>query len=123
MARLTSASSLARVVLSYSWDDTQNRAYAAHTPAIEAYGLKEFQGGLSVGLDLRLAQSHYGYFSAFGMDRRDNQVSAQVNILHRRISYKGFAPRITAEWVANASNISAWSFTRKRVEIGFTKVF
>ncbi len=99
-------------------------AYANTTHQIQIGYSRDLPHGYTVSLQPGYAWIDYtAALAAFGVARRDRQISAQVTLLNRRIDILGFTPRLAYTYTHNSSDIALYGYTRSRAEVGLTRVF
>ena len=117
-------SSYVRGALSLGRQDAHDRAYAFHSGQIGLNYVREFRGGITLGLSPAFTRISYeAPLLAFGKIRRDNQLTAQISLLDRRLYFHGMIPRVAYSYTRGASNIALYRFNRNHFEIGITKAF
>ena len=83
-------------------------------------------GGIGITLGVAPAFTQMDYDApllAFGKIRHDRQLTGQISLLDRRLSYHGMTPRISYTYTRADSDIALYSFNRHHFEIGITKTF
>ena len=60
---------------------------------------------------------------AFGIARDDHIWAARLDLLNRRIEYRGFTPRLSFVYTNQVSTISLYRYSRMQVQIGLTRQF
>ena len=105
----------------------QDARFSAYAFGSRQFGLdyvREFAGGLTVGVAPTFTAINYDApLAAFAVARRDRQYTVQLSLLDRRIDFHGITPRIVYTFIDNQSNIDLFRFTRNRLEIGLTSSF
>jgi outer membrane protein len=105
----------------------QNAQIPAYANDLRQAGLsyvREFKGGITLGLAPSF--THIGYhapLAAFNATRVDSQYTGQVTLLYRRIDIYGITPRLIYTYTRNESSIPLYRFARSRCELGFTSSF
>ena len=99
-------------------------AYANTTywAALDYY--QDWPFGFSTNLEP--AYSMVGYdapLAAFGTTRADHTLALRLDVLNRRLEYRGFAPRVSLIYVTEGSSISLYRFSRTQVQFGVTRQF
>ena len=83
-----------------------------------------FKGGLSVLPRISVQRrSHVGENPLFQRIRSDRLVLLSVNLLHRRLQFRGFAPRIGYSYEVNRSNIPINEYSNHGVIFGISRTF
>lgn len=83
-----------------------------------------FEGGLSVSPRLSFSlRRHDGADPLFGRTRTDRLARVSVNLLHRRLQYRGFAPYAGYAFEWNRSNIPINTYTNHGAVLGLSKAF
>lgn len=104
--------------------DAQIAAYANDLRQIGFSYVREFKGGITLGL--APSYTHIAYhaaLAAFDATRVDSQYTGQVTLLYRRIDIYGITPRLIYTYTRNESSIPLYRFSRSRWELGFTSSF
>jgi len=86
--------------------------------------IRELKGGITFAIAPSI--THIAYeapLAAFGKTRVDDQDTAQITLLDRRIDLDGFTPRVMYTFIHNASTIPLYRFNRSRFEFGLTRAF
>lgn len=80
--------------------------------------------GFSANLEPVLYWSGYkAPLPAFGTTRDDKSCAFRVDLLNRRLEYRGFAPRLSLIYVLEQSTLSLYRFSRFQVQTGITRQF
>lgn len=118
------ASSYARVAVTYGHQDAKDASYAFTSWQYGLNYVREFRGGITLGIAPAITLMDYDApLAAFSTTRRDRQYSAQISLLDRRLDFQGMTPRIAYTFTRNDSDIPLYTFTRNHFEIGLTKSF
>ena len=118
------AASFVRGAVTVGRQEARVPAYAFDTRQYGLSYVREFGGGLTVGLTPSFTVINYlAPLAAFATARRDRQYAIQLSLLNRRIDFHGLTPRIAYTFAENKSNIELFRFHRNRFEIGFTSSF
>ena len=88
----------------------------------------DYYRDLPFGFSANLEPAFYwsGYdapLPAFGATRTDKTFAFRVDLLNRRIEYRGFAPRLSLIYVLEQSSISLYRFSRFQAQVGITRQF
>lgn len=99
-------------------------AYADTTYWLALDYYQDFPFGFSANLEPAVSTISYdGPLAAFGAARNDYSWAVRLDILNRRLEYRGFAPRISYIHSQNASNIVLYRYSRDQVQFGVTGQF
>jgi tetratricopeptide (TPR) repeat protein len=80
--------------------------------------------GFSANIEPAFSWTHYNAaLPAFGVAREDHLWAARLDLLNRRIEYRGFAPRLSLIYTSQSSTISLYRYSRMQVQIGLTRQF
>ena len=83
-----------------------------------------FEGGLSISPRIAVQQRrHAGADPLFQKVRSDRLVRLSVNLLHRRLQVRGFAPYIGYSYEVNRSNIPINEYTNHGAVLGISRNF
>jgi hypothetical protein len=88
----------------------------------------DFYRDLPFGFSANLEPAFYwsGYnapLPAFGTTRTDKSWAFRLDLLNRRIEYRGFAPRLSLIYVTEQSTIALYRFSRLQAQMGITRQF
>jgi len=88
----------------------------------------DYYRDLPFGFSANLEPAFYwsGYdapLPAFGTTRTDKTFAFRVDLLNRRIEYRGFAPRLSLIYVLEQSSINLYRFSRFQAQVGITRQF
>lgn len=85
---------------------------------------RDLPGGFSVYIEPSYGSSRYDAADPFfGKRRNDRLLELQLAVLHRRIVFTRFTPRIALTFARRDSNIDLYDFSQRRLEIGLTSSF
>lgn len=104
--------------------DTRESHHASRTAGLGITVSHAFRGGLSISPSVSAQiRRHAGPDPLFLKKRRDRQFRIAVNILHRALQYRGFAPHVgySMEW--NRSNIPLNTYRNHGTVLGISKTF
>lgn len=123
MRALTPDSSLtARLGASRKTARTPELANWAGSLAIGYY--RDLPGGFSVYAEPSIAQARYdGIDPFFGNRRKDRLAELHFSLLNRRISLRGFTPRVGFTLARRRSSIELYNYNQRRFEFGVTSNF
>jgi outer membrane protein len=88
----------------------------------------DYYRDLPFGFSTNLEPAFYwsGYdapLAAFGTTRIDKSWAFRIDLLNRRLEYRGFAPRLSLIYVSDQSTIGLYRFSRLQAQIGITRQF
>ena len=90
--------------------------------AVDYY--RDLPFGFSANLEPAFYWSGYdALLPAFGAARADKTWAFRVDLLNRRIEYRGFAPRLSLIYVMEQSTIELYRFSRFQAQVGITRQF
>jgi hypothetical protein len=85
---------------------------------------RDLPGGFSVYLEPSYGASRYDAADPFfGKRRKDRLLELQLAVLHRRIVFTRFTPRVALTFTRRDSNIDLYDFNQRRLEVGLTSSF
>ena len=97
-------------------------AYTTQWIAFDYY--RDLPFGFSALIEPALAWTRYNDpLGAFGIARDDQLWAARLDVLNRRIEYRGFAPRLSFIYTKETSSIVLYRFSRFQVQVGLTRQF
>jgi tetratricopeptide (TPR) repeat protein len=80
--------------------------------------------GFSAGVEPAFSWTHYhAPLGAFGVTRDDHLWAIRLDVLNRRIEYRGFAPRLSFIYANQSSTIALYRYSRFQVQVGLTRQF
>lgn len=104
--------------------DAQIAAYANDLRQAGFNYVREFKGGITLGLAPSYTNvAYHAPLAAFNATRVDSQYTGQVTVIYRRIDIYGITPRLIYTYTRNDSSIPLYRFSRSRWELGFTSAF
>lgn len=106
------------------YQDARVSSFASRNRQFSLSYTREFKGGLT--LTLTPAYTHIAYeapLAAFNKTRVDDQFTGQLVLLHRRLDWHGFTPRIIYTYIRNDSSVFLYTFRRSRLDFGVTSAF
>ena len=116
--------SFVRGAVTLARQGAQLAGYAFDSTQFGASYVREFRGGLTVGVAPTFTSIRYkAALAAFAVPRHDRQYAVELSLLYRRLDFHGLTPRISYVFIKNASNIDLYRFERNRLTIGFTNAF
>ncbi|MDO5640727.1 MAG: surface lipoprotein assembly modifier [Neisseria sp.] len=117
-AHLLSATALYRAAdswllfggLDQQWDNTREKADASARSGIRIGTVKTFKNGLGTRLNLRYARRAFDAPATLVYEhtRNDHEYQAQAALWHRKVSWKGFTPRLNFRYLKIDSNMPAF---------------
>lgn len=97
---------------------------ASRSGWIAAGYYRDLPGGFSVYLEPSYGASRYDAADPFfGEHRKDRLLELQLAVLHRRIVFTRFTPRVALTLTRRDSNIDLYDFSQRRLEVGLTSSF
>jgi tetratricopeptide (TPR) repeat protein len=80
--------------------------------------------GFTAGIEPAFSWTQYNApLSAFGVAREDKLWAVRLDVLNRRIEYRGFAPRLSLIYAEQSSTIALYRYSRMQVQVGLTRQF
>ena len=80
--------------------------------------------GFSAGLEPAILWTNFNApLAAFGVTREDTTWAIRLDLLNRRLEYRGFAPRLSFIYVNQASNVELYRYSRSQIQLGLTRQF
>ncbi len=99
-------------------------AYANTTWWVALDYYQDLPFGFSTNLEPAYSTTGYDApLAAFGTSRADHTLALRLDLLNRRLEYRGFAPRVSLIYVREGSSISLYRFGRTQVQFGVTRQF
>ena len=97
---------------------------ASRSGWIAAGYYRDLPGGFSVYLEPSYSASRYDAADPFFTKRREDRLlELQLAVLHRRIVFTRFTPRVALTFTRRDSNIDLYDFGQRRLEVGLTSSF
>jgi tetratricopeptide (TPR) repeat protein len=119
-----SPSSLVRVSGGIAVQAAKVSALADTTYWIALDYYQDLPWGFSANIEPAFSWTRYNApLLAFGVARDDHIWAARLDLLNRRIEYRGFAPRLSFIYANQISTISLYRYSRTQVQIGLTRQF
>jgi hypothetical protein len=120
---LTPESSLtARIGASRKTARTPELANWSGSLAVGYY--RDLTGGFSIYAEPSIAEAHYDAIDPFfGKRRKDRLLELNFALLNRRISLRGFTPKIGFTVARRRSSIELYDYNQRRFEFGVTRAF
>jgi tetratricopeptide (TPR) repeat protein len=80
--------------------------------------------GFSAGVEPAFSWTRYhAPLGAFGVTREDHLWAMRLDVLNRRVQYRGFAPRLSFVYAKQSSTIALYRYSRFQVQLGLTRQF
>jgi hypothetical protein len=99
-------------------------AYANTTLWVALDYYQDLPFGFSTNFEPAYSATIYNApLAAFGRTRADHALALRLDVLNRRLEYRGFAPRLSLIYVTEQSSISLYRFSRTQVQVGVTRQF
>jgi hypothetical protein len=119
-----SPSSLVRLAGGTAVQTAKLRALANTTRWIALDFYQDLPWGFSANIEPAFSWTRYDApLAAFGVTREDHLWAARLDLLNRRIEYRGFAPRLSFIYTNQSSTISLYRYSRMQLQIGLTRQF
>ena len=119
-----SAQTGTRLEIELAKNDARERHHAHRIYGLALSLSHTFEGGLSVSPRISVQRRSYvGENPLFQIIRSDRLVLLSVNLLHRKVQFRGFAPRIGYSHEVNRSNIPVNKYSNNGVIFGFSRTF
>lgn len=119
-----SPSSLVRLLGGVGFQSARLRALASGTRWIALDFYQDLPWGFSANIEPAFSWTRYDApIPAFGVTRDDHLWAARLDLLNRRIEYRGFAPRLSFIYTSQSSTISLYRYSRLQVQLGLTRQF
>jgi hypothetical protein len=97
-------------------------ANTTHWIAVNYY--RDLPFGFSAGLEPAFLWTNFNApLTAFGVTRDDTTWAIRLDLLNRRLEFRGFAPRLSFIYVNQASNIELYRYSRSQIQLGLTRQF
>jgi len=86
--------------------------------------VQDFKGGFTIGVMPSITRITYDApLAAFGVTRKDTQLSGQISLLNRRLDFHGLTPKLVYTYTKNDSSLPLYSFHRSKFELAITSSF
>ncbi|HYK79198.1 MAG TPA: surface lipoprotein assembly modifier [Micropepsaceae bacterium] len=119
-----SPSSLVRLAGGIGVQGAKLRALANTTRWIALDFYQDLPWGFSANIEPAFSWTRYDApLAAFGVTRDDHLWAARLDLLNRRIEYRGFAPRLSFIYTNQSSTISLYRYSRMQLQVGLTRQF
>ena len=80
--------------------------------------------GFSAALEPAVLWTNFNApLAAFSITRSDVTWAIRLDLLNRRLEYRGFAPRLSFIYVNQSSNVELFSYSRSQIQLGLTRQF
>ena len=97
-------------------------ANTTHWIAVNYY--RDLPFGFSAGLEPAFLWTNYNApLTAFGVTRDDTTWAIRLDLLNRRLEFRGFAPRLSFIYVNQTSNVELYRYSRSQIQLGLTRQF
>jgi len=97
-------------------------ANTTHWIAVNYY--RDLPLGFSAALEPAFLWTNFNApLAAFGVTRSDSTWAIRLDLLNRRLEYRGFAPRLSFIYVNQVSNIELYRYSRGQILLGLTRQF
>nr|WP_245911214.1 surface lipoprotein assembly modifier [Neisseria iguanae] len=99
------------------WDNTREKADASARSGLRIGMVKVFDNGLGTRLNLCYANCRFDAPETlvYGYTRKDHEYQAQAAVWHRKLSWKGFTPRLNFYYLNIDSNMPGF-YSRKSAQ-------
>src|SRR6266446_1311733 len=112
-------SSVVRLVGGIGVQTAKLPALADTTQWIALDYYQDLPWGFSANIEPAFSWTRYdAALPAFGVTRDDHLWAARLDLLNRRIEYRGFAPRLSFIYTSQTSTISLYRYSRMQVQVG-----
>ena len=117
-------SSVVRVTAGIGAQDAEVGAFANTSQWIAVNYYRDLPFGFSAGLEPAVLWTNFNApLAAFGVTRSDTTWAIRLDMLNRRIQYRGFAPRLSFIYVNQSSNVALYRYSRSQIQLGLTRQF
>jgi tetratricopeptide (TPR) repeat protein len=124
IAYTLSPSRILRVSGGVAAQEAKLSAYANTTLWVALDYYQDLPFGFSTNFEPAYSATSYNApLAAFGRTRADHALALRLDVLNRRLEYRGFAPRLSLIYVTEQSSISLYRFSRTQVQVGVTRQF
>jgi tetratricopeptide (TPR) repeat protein len=124
IAYTLSPSRILRVSGGVAAQEAKLSAYANTTLWVALDYYQDLPFGFSTNFEPAYSTISYNApLAAFGTTRADHALALRLDVLNRRLEFRGFAPRLSLIHVRDQSSISLYRFNRTQVQIGVTRQF
>lgn len=118
------AASFLRGTVQLNRQSARNSGYANTSGLAGLQYVREFKGGLTLGLMPSVTRIVYDQrLAAFDAVRKDTQVSAQASLLDRRLDFHGLTPKLLYTYTRNSSTLPLFRFARSKFDFVLTNSF
>ena len=125
LAYTITPSSVVRFIAGIGEQSAEVDAFANTTRWIAVNYYRDLPFGFSAALEPAFLQTDFNApLPAFGgVTRSDRTWAIKLDLLNRRLEYRGFAPRLSFIYVNQESNIPLYVYSRDQIQIGLTRQF
>jgi len=124
LAYTITPSSLIRFTAGIGEQRTEVRALANTTHWIAINYYRDLPFGFTAGLEPAFLWTNFNApLAAFGVTRSDTTWAIKLDLLNRRLEFRGFAPRLSFIYVNQSSNIELYRYSRSQIQLGLTRQF
>jgi hypothetical protein len=117
-------SSVVRFIAGAGEQRSEVRALANTTRWMAVNYYRDLPFGFSAGIEPALLWTEFkAPLAAFGTKRSDTTWAIKLDLLNRRLEYRGFAPRLSFIYVDQTSNIDLYRYSRGQILLGLTRQF
>jgi outer membrane protein len=117
-------SSVVRFTTGIGEQKTEIAAFANTTHWVAVNYYRDLPFGFSAALEPAFLWTNFNApLAAFGVTRKDSTWAIKLDLLNRRLEYRGFAPRLSFIYVNQASNIELYRYSRSQIQLGLTRQF
>jgi hypothetical protein len=112
------------ISLSFTHYHAEEDAYSYRQPGISARFSQEWSGGWITGLRLGAQQSEFGEADPFfGKVRKDTETRLEVDVLNRKLRWRGFSPQLLVGYVKQDSTLEINRYDRLYSRVGLSTTF
>ena len=124
LAYTITPSSVIRFTAGIGEQKTEIAALANTTHWIAVNYYRDLPFGFSAALEPAFLWTNFNApLAAFGMTRHDSTWAIKLDLLNRRLEYRGFAPRLSFIYVNQESNIELYGYSRSQIQLGLSRQF
>jgi outer membrane protein len=102
---------------------TEN-AYSYWQPSVSARVAQEWPGGWITGMRAQAQQAKYRAPDPFfGLARKDTEGRIELDVLNRKVRWRGFSPQLMFGYVKRESNLEIYRYDRAYSRVGLSSSF
>ena len=117
-------SSVVRITASIGEQRAEIDALANTSRWIAVNYYRDLPFGFSAALEPAVLWTNFNApLAAFGATRSDVTWAIRLDLLNRRLEYRGFAPRLSFIYVNQSSNVELFRYSRSQIQFGLTRQF